>query len=159
MCPLIGQDRQPRGQIAAPSLDVQFGKELDKAISPSAGRCWRHPIVITSFGNTALAKGLRQAAGRGRRLDWRYVDRVARLLQIRDLSGRADKGLRYVHDAGAQVLAQALRLGIRPGRGCHAFPQQPVHHNVERTQVGQLESLYAQLRSLRAEQPAQSLDG
>ncbi|WP_133167677.1 hypothetical protein [Mycolicibacterium austroafricanum] len=58
MCPLIGQDRQPRGQIAAPSLDVQFGKELDKAISPSAGRCWRHPIVITSFGNTALAKGL-----------------------------------------------------------------------------------------------------
>lgn len=44
-------------------------------------------------------------------------------------------------------------------RGRYAFPQQPVHHNVERTQVGQLEPLYAQLRSLRAEQPAQPLDG
>lgn len=159
MRPLIGPNGQPRGQIAAPSLDVQFGKELDKGFSPSAGRCWRHPIVVTSFGNTALAKGLRQAAGRGRRLDWRYVDRVARLLQIRELSGRADKGLRYVHDGGAQVLAQALRLGIGPGRGCYAFLQESVDHNVERTQVGQLESLYAQLRSLRAEEPTQPLEG
>ncbi len=44
----------------------------------------------------------------------------------------------HVDQARAQVLAQALGLGVGPRRRGHALAQQSVHHEVEGEELAQL---------------------
>ena len=66
--------------------------------------------------------------------------------------------LRDVDDAGAQPLTERLGLRVVPGGRGDPLAEQPVDHEVQRAQVGQLVAVDRQRRRL-GQQPLEPLDG
>src|SRR3982751_907397 len=64
---------------------------------------------------------------------------------------------RYLDQPGAEVLAEALGLGVGTGRGGHPVAEQPDDHEVDRAQVGQLVPVHGQPGRL-GQQLDQALD-
>src|SRR5918998_1693568 len=69
-----------------------------------------------------------------------------------------EEHLRELDHLGPEVLAQALGLRVEPGGRRHPLAQQPLDHEVEGPQVGQLVALDGQRGDL-GQQLRQALDG